>query len=95
MGHGGPLRFCHWVFFFQAWEKKVIRDSMKMFLGMGAAAFIVLAGTGASAVDIELMENVDIETVSRFVPHGTPGVDHPNGYAGTFFSALSDQPMQP
>ena len=41
---------------------------------------LALAGTSASAA-IELLENVDIETESRFVPHGTPGVDHPNGYA--------------
>ena len=58
-----------------------MRNSMKVFLGMSAAAVIALAGTGASAATIELLENVDIETVSRFVPHGTPGVDHPNGYA--------------
>ncbi len=58
-----------------------MKNSMKFFLGMTTAAVVSLAGTGASAVAIELLENVDVETVSRFVPHGTPGVDHPNGYA--------------
>jgi hypothetical protein len=48
---------------------------------MSAAVVIALAGTGSSAGTIELLENVDIETVSRFVPHGIPGAAHPNGYA--------------
>ena len=78
---GSPLHVGHWVLFFYNWEKNVQRNPMRMFLGLCAAAVIALAGNVASAGSIELLENVDIETVSRFVPHGTPGVDHPNGYA--------------
>lgn len=48
-----------------------------------AAIAVAIAGTltlTATAGDLGLIENGDIETESRFTPHGTPGVDHPNGY---------------
>jgi hypothetical protein len=49
--------------------------------GMIAAALISLSAMTASAGDLGLVENGDMELESRFAPHGTPGVDHPNGYA--------------
>lgn len=58
-----------------------MRDSMKMFLGMSAASVLAFSATGALAGDLGLIVNGDIETESRFTPHGTPGVDSPNGFA--------------
>ncbi|MCA9184858.1 MAG: hypothetical protein R3E01_13265 [Pirellulaceae bacterium] len=40
---------------------------------------IVVANVAAG--DLGLVVNGDMETESRFTPHGTPGVDHPNGFA--------------
>lgn len=42
---------------------------------MGLSTMQALAG------DLGLVGNGDMELESRFSPHGTPGVDHPNGYA--------------
>ena len=42
---------------------------------LGMSATIALAGNLGSQI------NGDMEAESRFAPHGTPGVDHPNGYA--------------
>ena len=52
---------------------------MKMFLGMSAAAVVALGGTSASAGDLGLVQNGDMELESRFAPHGTPGEDTPAG----------------
>ncbi len=56
-----------------------MRDSMKMFFGMSAAAVVALAGTSVSAGDLGLVVNGDMEVESRFAPHGTPGADTPAG----------------
>ncbi len=56
-----------------------MRDSMKMFFGMSAAAVVALAGTSVSAGNLGLVENGDMEVESRFAPHGTPGADTPAG----------------
>ncbi len=62
-----------------------MRDSMKMFFGMSAAAVIALAGTSASAGDLGLIVNGDMEVVSRFAPHGDPGTgDTPAGVPDGF-----------
>ena len=61
-----------------------MRDSMKTILGMSAAAVFALTGTSASAGDLGLILNGDMEAESQFAPHGTPGVDHPNGFADGF-----------
>ncbi|MCI0334829.1 MAG: PEP-CTERM sorting domain-containing protein [Planctomycetes bacterium] len=39
-----------------------------------------MASSTASAGDLGIVRNGDVELESRFAPHGTPGVDHPNGY---------------
>ena len=57
-----------------------MRSSMKMIGGMSAVALIGLSGTIASAGDLGLVQNGDMELVSRFTPHGDPGTgDTPAG----------------
>lgn len=43
-------------------------------------AIVAMLATTALAGDLGLVVNGDVEVVSRFAPHGNPGVDHPNGY---------------
>jgi PEP-CTERM motif-containing protein len=62
----------------------MMRDSMKMFFGMSAVAMITLAGTSASAGNLGLVVNGDMEVESRFAPHGTPGADTPAGVPDGF-----------
>ena len=64
---------------FLFWERLMMRSRLRF--GMFAAALIGLSGLNASAGDLGLVVNGDMEEESRFSPHGTPGVDHPNGYA--------------
>jgi PEP-CTERM motif-containing protein len=61
-----------------------MRNSMRMFLGMSAATVVALAGTAASAGDLGLIVNGDMEVESRFAPHGTPGADTPAGVPDGF-----------
>ena len=49
-----------------------MRDLMKMYFSMSVAATMALAGASASAGDLGLMVNGDMEVVSRFAPHGDP-----------------------
>ena len=58
----------------------MMRSFVKFYSTLSAAAIVALLATTASAGDLGLVENGDIELESRFAPHGTPGVDHPNGY---------------
>jgi hypothetical protein len=52
----------------------------RFFSGGIAVAIVALATMTVQAGDLGIVENGDIELESRFAPHGTPGVDHPNGY---------------
>jgi hypothetical protein len=47
---------------------------------VAAVAIVAMTSATAGAGDLGIVENGDIELESRFAPHGTPGVDHPNGY---------------
>ena len=51
----------------------------KKFFGVSALAFVTMAATTALAGDLGLVVNGDVEEESRFTPHGTPGVETPNG----------------
>ncbi len=73
------MEFCSegvFVFTFQL-ESLMMQSCLKF--GMSAAAVIGLSATIALAGDLGLVINGDMEAESRFVPHGTPGVDTLNG----------------
>ena len=53
----------------------MMRNSLRIVLGIAAVAICTMTTSA-----VELLENNDLELESRFTPHGTPGVDHPNGY---------------
>ncbi len=55
----------------------MMRSYLKMVLAIAAVAIYATSAWASG----ELLENNDIETESRFTPHGTPGVDDPNGFA--------------
>ena len=55
----------------------MMRSFVKISFSLLAVAIIATAATTASAQN--LLANGDAELESRFVPHGTPGVDTPNG----------------
>jgi hypothetical protein len=59
----------------------MMRSLVRIFWGLSAVAVLAMAGTTALAGDLGIVVNGDMETISRFDPHGVPGVDHPNGYA--------------
>jgi hypothetical protein len=58
-----------------------LRQYLRQLIGMSVVALFSIAATTASAGNLGLVVNGDMEAESRFIPHGTPGVDHPNGYA--------------
>src|SRR3990172_4086196 len=64
------------VFAFQL-ESLMMRSFVKIYCGVIAVAIIAMLATTASAAG--LLANGDVELESRFAPHGTPGVDTPNG----------------
>ncbi len=56
-----------------------------------AIAVVAIYATTASAGNLGLVDNGDIELESRFAPHGTPGVDSVTGFADAWHhSATSD-----
>ena len=75
-----------------------MRSFLKIYFGMIAVAIMALATT-ASAADLGIIPNGDMELESRFAPHGTPGVDNPNGYADAWhhsqFSSWSNGTTDP
>jgi hypothetical protein len=58
----------------------MINNWFKFLLSVAAMAIVAMAPATVVAGDLGIVENGDIELESRFAPHGTPGVDHPNGY---------------
>ena len=60
----------------------MMRNWWKFYCGLSAVASIAMAATTALAGDLGLVVNGDMETESRFAPHGTPGVDHPEWLPG-------------
>jgi hypothetical protein len=60
-------------------EGLMMRSFVKVYCGLCAAALIGLPATIALAGDLGLVQNGDMELESRFVPHGTPGVETVNG----------------
>jgi hypothetical protein len=68
------------VFTFQL-EGLMMRSFVKMSSSLSAVAIVAMLASTALAGDLGLIVNGDMEVESRFTPHGTPGVDHPNGYA--------------
>ena len=73
-------KFCSngvFVFTFQL-ESLMKRSFVKIYCGVIAVAIIAMAATTASAAG-GLLLNGDAELESRFIPHGTPGVDTPFG----------------
>jgi hypothetical protein len=59
----------------------MMRSYLNFCFVISAAALIGLSATIASAGNLGLVDNGDMELASRFSPHGTPGVDSPNGFA--------------
>jgi hypothetical protein len=77
----------------------MMRSFVRNIFGLSAVAIIAIAATTAWAADLGIIANGDMELESRFAPHGTPGVDHPNGYADAWhhsqFSAWSNGTTDP
>jgi hypothetical protein len=80
-------------------EGLMMRSFVKIYCGVCAVALVAMATTTALAADLGIVRNGDVERESRFAPHGTPGVDHPNGYPDAWHhsahSAWSDAPGAP
>ncbi|MEX2169213.1 MAG: PEP-CTERM sorting domain-containing protein [Pirellulales bacterium] len=70
----------------------------KTFFGVSALAIIATATTTVLAAPDSLLENSDIETITRFLPHGVPGTDVPldhNGFPDAWHHSANSQWNEP
>ncbi len=74
----------------------MMRSFVKIYCGVIAAAIIATLATTAWASPGSLLANGDVELESRFVPHGTPGVETPNGVPDSWhYSNSADSAWNP